>query len=109
MLTLIAVTPRIREHVDTLIRLEHDLESELETDEEISSVTIKAKSDPRIEESATLIGTLETLTVHGDKPAFYIFDSLTGEKIVCYFPEDRLEEAKAALPRRVSVIGKARL
>ncbi len=95
----------LSEHVETLIKLEHE-----EEDSE-SSVTLVAKSRPHVEDGATLIGKLETVTVHGGKPAFFIYDPLTGEKIICHIPEDRMAEAKDALdthPHRVSVTGKVK-
>ena len=64
-----------------------------------------------MEDGATLIGKLETVTVHGGKPAFFIYDPLTGEKIICHIPEERMAEAKDALdthPHRVSVTGKVK-
>ena len=98
----VEVTRQVINNLDAIITLQHE-----ETEDE-SSVTLEAKAGSRIEEGAMLIGRLETLTVHGGKAAFYIFDSLTGDKITCFFPEARLEEAKAALPHRVAVTGKAR-
>lgn len=75
-------------------------------------VELRAHSHARTEEQATITGTLETVTVHGKKPKFVIYDPLTGNRIDCLITDESiLEEAKAALhpvPVRVSVTGTAK-
>ena len=77
-------------------------------------IQLRAYASNYVEEKATLIGTLEMLSVHGKKPKFVIYDPLTQEDIDCFFAEERYEEVKAALPKntstpyRVEVTGKAK-
>lgn len=78
-------------------------EDEIETVAELHLHTYSRK-----EEKATITGTLETVTVHGNKPKFVIYDSLTDNKIDCFFPEELLDEVKQALPSRVRVSGTAK-
>jgi len=87
------------------------LEAQAEEDNS-NVVELRAHSHARKEEKATISGTLETVTVHGSKPKFVIYDPLTNSRIDCFISEEEiLEEAKAALnpvPTRVSVTGTAK-
>jgi hypothetical protein len=55
----------------------------------------------------TIEGSLETVTIHrGD--AFDVFDQLTGTRVRCMLPEGKIQDAVAALGKRVSVSGRAK-
>jgi len=56
----------------------------------------------------TMRGILDTLTVKGDVPVFFIRDRLRGRNVACRFSRDQLDEVKAALGSRVAVWGQAR-
>lgn len=88
---------------------------EQQESEPIATVlSLDAYQSSRVEERATLVGTLETLSVHGAKPKFVIYDPLTNGRIDCFFPENLYEEVKDALPKsascpyRVEVTGTAK-
>ncbi len=72
-------------------------------------VELYARQHATKEEQATITGTLETVTVHGKKPKFVLYDPLTSNKIDCFFQQEKLEEIKSLLPSRVSVTGTAKL
>jgi hypothetical protein len=59
------------------------------------------------EELGTFVGTLETLTVRG-KTRFMIWDVITGTRIECLIPREKLDEAHRAFNRRVAVYGLVR-
>jgi hypothetical protein len=80
-----------------------------ELEERSNVVELYAHQHSTREEQATITGTLETVTVHGKKPKFVLYDPLTSNKIDCFFPQDKLEEIKSLLPSRVSVTGTAKL
>lgn len=84
------------------------LEAKNLEDERENVVELRAYQHATTEEQATITGTLETITVHGKKPKFILYDPLTGNKIDCFFSPETLEEIKEALPSRVSVIGTAK-
>jgi len=87
------------------------LEAQAVEEETDNVVELRAHSYARKAEQATISGTLETVTVHGKKPKFVIYDPLTNSRIDCFISqEELLEEAKAALkpvPSHVSVTGTA--
>jgi len=55
----------------------------------------------------TFVGALETLTIH-DKTSFAIWDAITGTRIECLLPRERLDEAYRAFGKRVAVYGLVR-
>jgi hypothetical protein len=79
-----------------------------ELEESNNVVELHAHRHSTKEEQATITGTLETVTVHGKKPKFVIYDPLTSNRIDCFFQEEKLEEIKSLLPSRVSVTGTAK-
>ncbi len=100
----ISVSPSLRaaETVDEILPSAPEQE---ELDDEGEALSSKTKM--RIEERATLVGKLEGLDVHGNKPVFHVYDPLTGKKVRCLFDREKLDTAKEALPHRVSVTGTA--
>lgn len=52
-------------------------------------------------------GILETASVHR-KRTFNVYDPLTGDRIVCHFGPDKLEQVRAAWTGRVAVSGEVR-
>lgn len=84
------------------------LDAQGSEDDTETVIELHVHSYSRKEEKATITGTLETITVHGTKPKFVIYDPLTGNKIDCFFPEELLDEVKQALPSRVRVSGTAK-
>lgn len=110
-----------RTPVETTRRTLENLIGLIEAKKEEEALELKEATTPRIElhaypsakirEESTLIGRLETVTVHGGKPKFVIYDPLTEKKIDCFFSEKDFEEVQELLsldPYRVSVTGKAR-
>jgi hypothetical protein len=59
------------------------------------------------EELGTFVGVLETLTVRG-KTRFMIWDVITGTRIECLIPRQKLDEAHRAFNKRVAVYGLVR-
>ncbi len=59
------------------------------------------------DELGTLVGKLEMLSMH-ERTMFAIWEVISGARIECYIPEERLDEAHEAFGRRVSVSGKIR-
>jgi len=59
---------------------------------------------PKFKAKGTLEGVLQTLSVR-KRNSFNIFDPLTDARIICYFSDDKLDEAKSAFAQRVAVYG----
>lgn len=59
------------------------------------------------EDWGTLEGELLDVALHG-RPAFRMYDSLTGRGIACQFENHQLDKVKDALPHAVAVYGKVR-
>jgi len=59
------------------------------------------------EELGTLVGRVETLSIH-DKPAFAIWDVLTGARIECPIPPERMQAVHQLFGKRVAVSGRVR-
>lgn len=53
-------------------------------------------------------GALDMVTLHGRR-YFRVYDAVSGVGVPCYFPPEELENVRAGLGRRVSVIGRARV
>lgn len=56
------------------------------------------------EEWGTVVGALETLTIHG-RTCFSIWDEITGRRIECFIPRERWDEVYRAFGKRVAVHG----
>jgi hypothetical protein len=67
--------------------------------------TLQELLPPRREEEGSVEGTLETVSVHGDKK-FIVYDSLTKKGVTCIISrDDLLERAKGVLGSKVAVSG----
>jgi hypothetical protein len=55
-------------------------------------------------EEGSLVGTLETINIHGKKQ-FYIYPTLGAKKVQCIFKPEMKEEVKQALYERIEVVG----
>lgn len=67
--------------------------------------TLQELLPPRREEDGSVEGTLETVSVHGDKK-FIVYDSLTKKGVTCIISrDDLLEKAMGALGSKVAVSG----
>lgn len=58
-------------------------------------------------EAGAIEGILETASIHR-KRTFNVYDPLTGDRIVCHFRTDKVEEVRAAWTGRVAVSGEIR-
>lgn len=102
--------------VETTRRLSENavkvLDSNLPVDETtITQVDMIATRQRRTEDRTTIIGRLETVSVHGKVPSFTLYDPLLGTKIDCFFQEKDFKEIQSYLstkPNRVEVTGMAR-
>jgi hypothetical protein len=62
---------------------------------------------PVLASYGTIEGRLEALNIHGPRPAFAIFEPLTGHRVECYFGERvELAEVTAAIGKRVGARGR---
>lgn len=53
----------------------------------------------------TVEGRLEFLNIHADRNIFRIYSAIPPEKVNCFFPPDKIEEAREALGRKIRVSG----
>lgn len=53
----------------------------------------------------TVEGRLEFLNIHANQNIFRIYSAIPPEKVNCFFPPDKIEEAREALGRKIRVSG----
>jgi hypothetical protein len=75
----------------------------LEVYENIDALTRSAR-----EEEASLVGSLDSITVHKGNE-FRVWDERNEKPVRCFFSDALLEKAKAYLGQRVMVVGKSRI
>lgn len=50
-------------------------------------------------------GRLESMNIRGDRSVFHIYPAVGPDKVECFFPADKLEDARNALTHRIRVRG----
>src|SRR5262245_20395614 len=56
---------------------------------------------------STVEGTLEVVSVH-DHPSFFVYETLTGNRVECFVAEDKLRTYATMLNKRVAVTGRVK-
>ena len=66
---------------------------------------IEAVTLSEIKSIGTVEGRLEFLNIHANQNMFRIYSAVPPEKVNCFFPPDKIEEAREALGRKIRVLG----
>ena len=83
------------------------LKSETDTvkvNENVKAV-IEAVTLSETKSIGTVEGRLEFLNIHANQNIFRIYSAIPPEKVNCFFPPDKIEEARDALGRKIRVLG----
>jgi hypothetical protein len=72
---------------------------------ESAAENIRQLLAPKFSALGSVMGRLEVISVHGRRPRYNIYDSVTRRAVRCQFEPEALEEVKRALGQRVIVEG----